>query len=91
VECGYSLGSRHRIYIRELSNELSINLNEGSHSVPGDDEASKVGTMMAIFMIFELNMPPSLKVDRDKLNKQILARVYRSRRSWAEYLDQKCS
>lgn len=77
--------------IRDLSYELSIYLNEGNKAVPGDDEASRVGTMMAIFIIFELNMPPSLKVDMDKLNQQVWKRARQGRRDWAKYLDQKCA
>ncbi len=82
--------SQFKVAVRDLTYELSIYLNEDSQLVPGDEEATRIGAMMAVFMIFELHMPPSLKVNMDELHRQVRSRVCGPRREWADHLDEQC-
>lgn len=76
--------------LRDFCRELSHYRSEQNFVVPGDDDATQLGTAMAASVILELILPPSLRSDPAAITQRLIERVILPRSHWTDSLDAQC-
>ena len=85
----YQVALKRAAY-RDFYRELFSYFNEDIELVEGDDDATKIGLTMLVFMTMERSSPPSMKHDAEAFEKHLWDRLMLPRRSWAKLIDEQC-